>query len=134
MRYANKFLVTYKVDEQIPGENYLIPPMLIQPFIENAIIHGLRNKPGNKGILNLSASLKNGYIIVQVEDNGIGREKAALSKANNPIHKISLGIKVTQDRISIFNNLNQEKKAKAEIQDLSEGTRVVIMLPVTNYP
>ena len=84
--------------------------------------------------MNLSASLKSGYIIVHVQDNGIGRAKAAFLKANNPIHKISLGIKVTQDRISIFNNLNQDKKAKAEIQDLSEGTRVVIMLPVTNYP
>ncbi len=110
-----------------------IPPMIIQPFVENAIIHGLRNKSNDNGILNLSASLNNGYIIVQVEDNGIGRAKAALLKANNPIHKISLGIKVTQDRISIFNNLNWEKKAKVEIQDLHEGTRVVIKLPATNH-
>jgi sensor histidine kinase YesM len=106
--------------------------MIIQPFVENAIIHGLRNKSNDNGILNLSASLNNGYIIVQVEDNGIGRAKAALLKANNPIHKISLGIKVTQDRISIFNNLNQNRKAKVEIQDLREGTRVVISLPTTN--
>jgi hypothetical protein len=53
-------------------------------------------------------------------------------KANNPIHKNSLGIKVTQDRISIFNNLNQDKKAKVEIQDLGEGTRVMIWLPAAN--
>ncbi len=131
MRYADKFLATYNVQEQILEQGYSIPPMIIQPFIENAIIHGLRNKPGNSGILNLSASLKNGYIIIQVEDNGIGRTKSALLKANNPIHKISLGIKVTQDRISIFNNLNQHKKAKVEIQDLNEGTRVIIWLPAT---
>ena len=77
----------------------------------------------------LSSSLKNGYIIVQVEDNGIGRSRAVLLKTNNPIHKISLGIKVTQDRISIFNNLNQDKNAQLEIQDLHKGTRVVIILP-----
>jgi sensor histidine kinase YesM len=62
--------------------------MIIQPFVENAIIHGLRNKADGDGILNLSASLQNGYIIVQVEDNGIGRVKAAALKANNPFKKI----------------------------------------------
>jgi len=105
--------------------------MIIQPFVENAILHGLRNKADGNGILNLSASLQNGYIIVQVEDNGIGREKAGALKANNPIHKNSLGIKVTQDRISIFNNLNQDRKANVEIQDLEEGTRVAIWLPLS---
>lgn len=131
MRYADKFLVTYKIPDQILQEGYLIPPMIIQPFIENAIIHGLRNKPGNRGILNLSAGLNKGYIMVQVEDNGIGRVKAAFLKANNPIHKNSLGIKVTQDRISMFNNLNQDRKATVEIQDLPEGTKVIIRLPAT---
>jgi signal transduction histidine kinase len=132
MRYADKFLVAYEIQDQILEHGYLIPPMIIQPFIENAIIHGLRNKPGNSGILNLSARVKNGYIVVQVEDNGIGREKAALLKANNPIHKNSFGIKVTQDRISMFNNLNQDRKASVEIVDLPEGTRVVISVPATN--
>ena len=133
MRYADKFMVVYNIQEQILEGDYFIPPMIIQPFVENAIIHGLRNKADNSGILNLSASLQNGYIIVQVEDNGIGRTKAAALKANNPIHKNSLGIKVTQDRISIFNNLNQDRKAKVEIQDLHEGTRVIIRLPATNH-
>jgi LytS/YehU family sensor histidine kinase len=132
MRYADKFMVVYNIQEQITEENYLIPPMIIQPFVENAILHGLRNKPDGNGILNFSASLQNGYIVVRVEDNGIGRVKAAALKANNPIQKKSLGLKVTQDRISIFNNLNRDKKAKVEIQDLQEGTRVMILLPATN--
>jgi LytS/YehU family sensor histidine kinase len=132
MRYANKFLVKYNVQYEILERDYFIPPMIIQPFVENAIIHGLRNKADDCGILNLSANLQNGYIIVQVEDNGIGRAGAAKLKVNNPIHKNSLGIKVTQDRISIFNNLNQNKKANVEIQDLLEGTRIVIWLPASN--
>ena len=131
MRYADKFRVVYNIQEQITEGDYLIPPMIIQPFVENAILHGLRNKPNDSGKLSLSASLQNGYIIVKVEDNGIGRAKAARLKANNPIHKNSLGIKVTQDRVSIFNNLNQDRKANVEIQDLEEGTRVVIWLPAT---
>jgi sensor histidine kinase YesM len=132
MRYTDKFLVVYSVEDQIREQEFFIPPMIIQPFVENAIIHGLRNKAGENGILDLSASLQNGYIVVQVKDNGIGRSKSAQLKANNPIQKKSLGIKVTQDRISIFNNLNHDKKAKVEIQDLSEGTSVLICLPATN--
>jgi sensor histidine kinase YesM len=131
MRYADKFMVVYNIQEQITEGDYLIPPMIIQPFVENAILHGLRNKPDGNGILNLSASLQNGYIVVRVEDNGIGRVKAAALKANNPIQKKSLGLKVTQDRISIFNNLSQNRKANVEIQDLDEGTRVMIWLPAT---
>jgi LytS/YehU family sensor histidine kinase len=131
MRYSNKFTVEYNVEKQILEQGYLIPPMIIQPFIENAIIHGLRNKPGNSGILNLSACIKDGDIIIQVEDNGIGRVKAASLKANNPIHKNSLGIKVTQDRISMFNNISKDRKAEVDIQDLREGTKVIIRLPVT---
>ena len=132
MRYADKFLVQYNVQAEIQDENYLIPPMIIQPFVENAIIHGLRNKAGDNGVLDLSASLQNGYIVVQVKDNGIGRKKSAELKINSPIHKKSLGIKVTQDRISIFNNLIHDKKAKVDIQDLIEGTRVLISLPAKN--
>jgi sensor histidine kinase YesM len=104
--------------------------MIIQPFVENAILHGLRNRPNNNGILNVSATVQDGYIIISVEDNGIGRTKSATLKINNPIQKKSLGINVTQDRISIFNNLNQSRKAKVEIQDLKEGTRVIIQLPI----
>jgi LytS/YehU family sensor histidine kinase len=129
MRYTDKFNVTYNLQEEILGEGYLIPPMIIQPFIENAIIHGLRNKPGTMGKLFLSANLANEYIVVTVEDNGIGREKAAMIKQNNPIHKISLGIKVTQDRIAIYNSINQDRKAKVEFYDILEGTRVMIWLP-----
>jgi LytS/YehU family sensor histidine kinase len=130
MRYADRFHVSYKIEQEILDEEYLIPPMIIQPFVENAILHGLRNRPNNNGMLNVSANLVDGYIEVAVEDNGIGRTKSAQLKINNPIPKKSYGIKVTQDRISIFNNLNESRKAKVEIQDLKEGTRVIIQLPL----
>jgi sensor histidine kinase YesM len=131
MRYANKFQVKYDVHEQILEQNYFIPPMIIQPFVENAINHGLRNKADRCGLLNLSAILENGYILVQVQDNGIGRAKAAELKVNNPIYKNSLGIRLTQDRIAMFNNLNHERKASVQIFDMYEGTRVEIWLPST---
>ena len=129
MRYADDFRVVYNMQDQILDGEYFIPPMIIQPFVENAIIHGLRNRADQYGILNLSACLQNEYIIVEVQDNGIGRTKAAAIKGNNSIQKKSLGIKLTQDRISIFNNLKQNKKVNVEIEDLPEGTKVTIAMP-----
>jgi LytS/YehU family sensor histidine kinase len=129
MRYADDFRVIYNVQDEILEGEYFIPPMIIQPFVENAIIHGLRNKADHGGILNLSARLLNEYIIVEVQDNGIGRVKAAELKGNNSIQKKSLGIKITKDRISIFNNLKQNKKVTVEIEDLPEGTKVTIAMP-----
>jgi sensor histidine kinase YesM len=131
MRYADNFFAVYNLQEEIMEGEYFIPPMIIQPFVENAIIHGLRNKIDHCGLLNLSARLQNEYIIVEVWDNGIGRTEAAKLKGSNPIQKNSLGIKVTQDRISLFNNLNQNRKANVEIEDLSEGTKVTIAMPAS---
>ena len=128
MRYADDFLVVYNIEDELLDGEYLIPPMIIQPFVENAIIHGLRNKADHGGLLNLSACLQNEYIIVEVQDNGIGRTKAAALKGANSIQKKSLGIKLTQDRISIFNNL-KHKKVNVEIEDLREGTKVTIAMP-----
>ena len=130
MRYADDFRAVYTMQDQVLEGEYLIPPMIIQPFVENAIIHGLRNKADHYGILNLSAQLQDDYIIVDVQDNGIGRTKAAELKGNSPIQKSSLGIKLTQDRISIFNNLTKNRKIKVDIQDLVDGTKVTIAMPV----
>ena len=79
--------------------------------------------------MNLSARLQDEFIIVEVQDNGIGRAKAAELKGHNSIQKRSLGIKLTQDRISIFNNLKENKKVNVEIEDLFEGTKVTIAMP-----
>ncbi len=131
MRYANKFQVHFNADPQIFENGLLIPPMIIQPFVENAIIHGLRNMPGDGGVLTISATLENEHIILQVEDNGVGRSKARSLQKNNLLSKMSLGIKVTQDRISIYNKLEPGKKAEVTFEDLVRGTRVTICLPVT---
>ena len=130
MRYVDNFRVIYHLQDQLLERDYFIPPMIIQPFVENAIIHGLRNKADHCGVLTLSARLQHESIIVEVQDNGIGRGQAAALKGKNPISKNSLGIKVTQDRISIYNNLNPTRTAKVDIEDLHEGTKVIIVLPV----
>lgn len=129
MRYTEKFITIYDIPEQVLEGGYFVPPMIIQPFVENAILHGLRNKPGGEGVLQLSVCLQDAHLMVEVKDNGIGRAKAAQLKAGDVFHRKSVGIKVTQDRISMFNNLNPDRKAKVEIEDLEKGTWVTIQLP-----
>ena len=140
LRFSNKFEYHISIDERIDKENTEIPPLLIQPYIENAILHGLVNKNG-KGDLWLSLERNNGLLICKIEDNGIGRAKAQeLEQGKISRHK-SLGIKVTEERISgLFALL--EYKMEVVVEDLFEvkhaaektsepaGTRVTISIPV----
>jgi len=79
-------------DDELLHGDYKVPPMLVQPFIENAIHHGLRNKIDGEKTLGVRIKLKNDYIIYTITDSGVGREKAAqLKQVNRPEH-VSYGI------------------------------------------
>jgi ligand-binding sensor domain-containing protein len=99
LRFSNKFDYHIEIDEKIDTENTEIPPLLIQPYIENAIIHGLINK-NDKGDLWLSLERNNGLLVCKIEDNGIGRAKAQEIEQGKVSRHKSLGIKVTEERIS----------------------------------
>ncbi len=132
-RFQEKFDYTFEVDEEIDTDAYEVPPMLIQPYIENAIWHGLRYKL-EKGQLNV-AFRKNidKSLAVVIEDNGIGRKKSAELKTINQKTSNSTGIKNTESRIALINEL-YKKNIQIESADLlpeeeETGTRVVIGLP-----
>ena len=140
LRFSNKFDYHIKVDEKIDVENIEIPPLLIQPYIENAIQHGLINK-NSKGDLWLSLERYNGSLICKIEDNGIGREKAQQIEQKKISRHIALGIKVTNERISNLSSLLDYKievviedlyKTQEYAEELPEalGTRVTISIPV----
>ncbi len=140
IRFSKKFDFRLSVDPGLPTETVYIPPMLIQPFIENAIKHGLRNKPGN-GLLEIEFRQNHKLLTCTVKDNGIGREKAMeLNKEKNSMpdgrqesHQ-SLGMQVTRERLEA---LSKEKRIDInfEITDLkdnngkAEGTQVIIQMP-----
>jgi sensor histidine kinase YesM len=75
LRFSNKFDYHIEIDKKIDTENIEIPPLLIQPYVENAILHGLINKDG-KGHLFFSVEKNNGLLVCKIEDNGIGRARA----------------------------------------------------------
>ncbi len=104
LRFHERFDVEYKVDSKIEIERFLIPPMIIQPFIENAIWHGLMHKSGDRK-LKINFKINGIGVICEVIDNGIGREASNALKTNNS-HKSSLGMKITQERMEIINVRN----------------------------
>jgi tetratricopeptide (TPR) repeat protein len=132
LRFDNRFDFKISVADDIDPENMYISPMLIQPFIENSIKHGFKNKK-EKGFIKIDFVKENGMLVCTVEDNGIGRKAAAKNmEAKNKRH-VSLGTEVTKDRFSILKNINVQ--AGFEIIDLTDeegnptGTKVIIKIP-----
>lgn len=134
MRFDNKFDYEFTVDSSIDGDYDEIPPMLIQPYLENAILHGINPKEGN-GHLHIYIKVVNQFIKISVTDDGIGREKSRAIHSLQPAarHK-SLGMKITKDRVRILNTLHQSS-LNVNIIDLYNGknepigTRVDLFIP-----
>jgi ligand-binding sensor domain-containing protein len=104
LRFNNKFIYKTYVDPALLGGEYRVPSLLIQPYVENAIVHGLAHSEEENLMLTVTAMLQNDTIKYVVQDNGVGRKQAATYNAQNkPQHK-SVGLKITEDRINIFNN------------------------------
>lgn len=129
-RFQDKFEYTIDVDESIEMEEYKIPPMLLQPYIENAIWHGLRYKK-EKGVLNISVHQEeNDAIKITIEDNGIGRKKSMEMKTKNQLKQKSKGMSTIKNRIAILNDMYQDKVA-VQISDTfadGSGTKVEVTL------
>ncbi len=132
LRFDDGFLFELSVSNDIDLEHTRIPPMIIQPYIENAIWHGLMPQSGlRKLIINIEKEAKHLYI--SIRDNGIGRKAAR--DFNTPYREKSksVGMSITQNRIQLANQLYQIK-ADVEVIDLVEegralGTEVVISIP-----
>jgi tetratricopeptide (TPR) repeat protein len=130
-RFKEKFDFEFRVDEGLDTDKYLVPPMLIQPCIENAIWHGLRYKE-QKGYLKVNIEAKGDGIEVCIEDNGIGRKKSTELKTMHQKTTVSTGIRNTEGRINLIRDVFG-KKIEMHISDafpgLEEvGTRVKIQI------
>jgi tetratricopeptide (TPR) repeat protein len=129
LRLNNKFTYEIKVDENIDKENTLIPPLILQPFVENSIWHGIAKKEGNGKIL-VHIEKQGNMINCIVEDDGVGRMKSsAINATEKEIFKKSLGMKITKSRIDIINKI-KKSNASVELSDLSQGLRAEVKLPL----
>lgn len=134
MRFNNRFQYEINLDQSIDAEFIGIPPMIVQPYVENAIIHGLMNKKNGQCSLSVQMWLKDDYILCVVEDNGIGRERARAIKEKSGLGQKSQGIVITQERLDILNT-QLKNKISVEIIDMKDaqgnalGTRVRLVIP-----
>lgn len=136
MRFEDKFDYEIIVDESLDVDYDIMPPLLMQPYVENAILHGLNPKPV-KGKLTIRLHSENNFLICTIVDDGIGREKASEIRRTMPVrnHK-SLGMKITEDRLRILNEINHSQLS-VTITDLKDadgrpqGTKVELFVPLT---
>ncbi|EDP97458.1 tetratricopeptide repeat protein [Kordia algicida OT-1] len=130
MRFQDKFDYEINVDEQLKVSEFQIPPMLLQPYIENAIWHGLRYKE-EKGKLRISISAKNDETLeICIEDDGIGRKRSMELKTKNQLRQKSKGMGNIKKRIAILNDMYKDK-VDVTIADVSkdgQGTKVILTL------
>jgi tetratricopeptide (TPR) repeat protein len=129
-RFRDKFEYEIQSDDKINIDTIQVPPMLIQPYIENAVWHGLRYKE-SKGKLSLHFRKEHGTIVVEIRDNGIGRKKSAALKTENQRKHNSTGLKNIQQRLAIINKV-YKAAYRVTIHDLPDdtGTQVLIHLPI----
>ena len=134
-RLEGAFSWVVNVDEAVDPAAYYIPPMILQPFVENSVRHGLRFRRDKKGVVTITVKRTGDHLVCILEDNGVGRKAAIKHKGISPINYQSKGLSLTADRIAMFNQ-EHEQKIYMHIDDLEDelhnalGTRVVISFPV----
>lgn len=129
LRHENKFKTFFKIDNELLSSDYKVPPLIVQPFVENAILHGLKNKDDNEGMLTIIIEKVNDKIQYVITDNGIGRAAAEKIMQNKESH---YGMQMGYDRIKLF---NKEEKASVTVKDLyhnenAAGTEVTVKLNI----
>ena len=129
-RFESNFFYSIKIDEKIALDSVMIPPLLLQPFVENAIIHGLRNSEKTDKILTIKVSQTNEETLeISITDNGIGRVKANEIQHNQDILHKSFGTAITDQRIELFNQ-SYANKIKVKTIDLIDESGTVVLISI----
>ena len=135
MRFKEKLTFFINITDDIDPENLTIPPLLLQPFVENAIWHGLMHKIEGGTIWLKISQPTEGVLHAEIMDNGIGRAAAAQLKSKSATRQKSFGMKVTSERIAAINQI-YNTSTKVEVIDLADadgraiGTKVIVETPL----
>ncbi len=134
LRFDQGMEIEMIVSPDIRDEEIQIPSMILQPYVENAILHGLMNKE-ERGKIKIDISRKENLLTCIIEDNGIGREKAAEYKSKRKALHQSKGLSITKARVDLLNQMHQSSNS-IRVYDLKNsqgeatGTRVEVIIPV----
>ncbi|GAA4400118.1 hypothetical protein GCM10023187_12930 [Nibrella viscosa] len=134
LRFRNKFTYRITIGPEVEPDIVEIPPLLIQPYVENAIWHGIMHKE-EPGHIRISLDMAGDMLVCNIEDDGIGRRRAAELKSKSATKRKSLGMQITAHRIKLINELHG-KETTMQVVDLVDalgepcGTRVVLHIAV----
>lgn len=136
IRFSNEISFNVKTDSSLNLETIKIPPLVLQPFLENSIWHGLSSSKKRKKITIFIQKISSEYILINIEDNGIGRKASTKIKAKKHINRKSIGISLTKDRLTNFvkNKKNNYSVFYKDLEDKNRnslGTKVIIKLPLS---
>ncbi|MDG5799255.1 tetratricopeptide repeat protein [Marinilabiliaceae bacterium ANBcel2] len=134
LRFYKPFQYHIYVDERLEKRKVVVPPMLTQPFVENAVEHGLRPIQG-QGALHVRYKLEEQHLVIEVEDNGIGIKAAMEQKRGKGGGHDSMALKITRERLSVIRNdtggkyVNLDVIDKKDSNPFDSGTIIKITLP-----
>ncbi|MBL7765127.1 MAG: histidine kinase [Chitinophagaceae bacterium] len=137
MRFNNQFSYTITVDPNLNPGNVMIPSLLLQPYVENAIWHGLLHKDGEKSIHIRISKISEHQATISIDDNGVGRLAAQQLERKTDSHK-SFGMELGENRLRLMGSSNGQT-AKVEVKDLYDealypaGTQILITIPIKQY-
>jgi hypothetical protein len=136
LRFDEEFEFSCVIDPGLTLDQIQIPPMLLQPYVENAIWHGLMHKK-DRGHLLLQFSKEGNKVACIIDDDGVGRENARNMKSLSAVKYKSMGMGINQDRIEIMNKMDAlgistEVMDKHDVVGQPSGTRVTVLIPGSN--
>ena len=129
LRFEEKFDYKIEVSADVDKEKCFVPAMLLQPYVENAIRHGMRFLENKKGQINITAKTENNFLVCEIDDNGIGREKAAALKSKMHIEYQSKGMNISKRRAELY-NIHQEVTDKKDEHGHAAGTTITVKIPL----
>lgn len=135
MRFKDRFDFEIDVEKKLDIDHMLVPSMILQPFVENSIMHGILPSE-NKGLIGISILTNNNDLSFEIKDNGIGIETSIFQKEGGTSHHVSNGMKITKQRMELLNKIthqNYQVDGPRQITDengKAMGTSVLITLPI----
>ena len=134
IRFSNEIDFKINVDENVCPDVVKVPSLALQPFLENSLWHGLSPKTGEKKIHVWVKQKNQGYVSIEIEDNGVGRGVAEINKENRILKRKSVGIRITKERLANFSK-DYQNSFDVDIVDLFDengnpkGTKVILDIP-----